>query len=230
MRISILEDHELFAEALDVALTLEGHDVRRVSLRDHAVAESHLVSAVLRQHPDIVLLDLDLGPGASGVRLVEPLARAEVAVVVVTASTSPARLGECLQYGARAVVPKSVPLNTILSRIRMIGQGRPALSTEYRQRLLDSYRRERAHAGASRDRLDALSRREAEVLGALMSGRTVAEIARGAYVSEATVRTQVKAIRAKLGVSSQLAAVGIALRAGWRPPVSESARVDHLFG
>jgi DNA-binding NarL/FixJ family response regulator len=68
-----------------------------------------------------------------------------------------------------------------------------------------------------------LSRREREVLGELMTGATVTDIARSAYVSEATVRTQVKSIRTKLDVSSQLAAVGIAIRAHWQPPLRTQA-------
>jgi DNA-binding NarL/FixJ family response regulator len=51
-----------------------------------------------------------------------------------------------------------------------------------------------------------------------MNGQPVRDIARQSFVSEATVRTQVKSILAKLGVTSQLAAVGAAHQAGWRPP------------
>ena len=54
------------------------------------------------------------------------------------------------------------------------------------------------------------------MLGHLTEGHTVRDIARLSVVSEATVRTQVKSILAKLEVSSQLAAVGIAHAVGWR--------------
>ena len=67
-------------------------------------------------------------------------------------------------------------------------------------------------------RLDLLTTREREVLAHLMLGRTVREIAARSVVSEATVRTQVKSILAKLEVTSQLAAVGLAHHVGWRPP------------
>ena len=67
-------------------------------------------------------------------------------------------------------------------------------------------------------RLDQLTVREREVLAHLMRGRTVREIATVGVVSEATVRTQVKAILAKLDVTSQIAAVGLAHQVGWRPP------------
>ena len=51
-----------------------------------------------------------------------------------------------------------------------------------------------------------------------MKGQTVREIATECVVAEATVRTQVKSILAKLEVTSQLAAVGLAHRVGWKPP------------
>jgi DNA-binding NarL/FixJ family response regulator len=71
---------------------------------------------------------------------------------------------------------------------------------------------------ALRQRFDLMSRREAEVLGLLMEGMTVSEIARARVVSESTVRSQVKAILSKLDVGSQLTAVGRAHQIGWRPP------------
>ena len=72
---------------------------------------------------------------------------------------------------------------------------------------------------ALRARLDLLTVRESEVLGHLTHGRTVRDIATLLVVSEATVRTQVKSILAKLEVSSQLAAVALARQLDWRSPV-----------
>lgn len=67
-----------------------------------------------------------------------------------------------------------------------------------------------------RERLDTLTRREREVLTDLMQGASIRDIARSSAVAESTVRTQVKSIFAKLRVNSQIAAVGLAHRAGWR--------------
>ena len=72
-----------------------------------------------------------------------------------------------------------------------------------------------------RRRLELLTRREQEVLGHLMSGRQVRDIAALGVVSEATVRTQVKSILSKLEVSSQLAAVGVAHQAEWQSPLRD---------
>jgi two-component system nitrate/nitrite response regulator NarL len=218
-RVTIVEDHVLFAEALDVALTLEGHRVHRVSINDDAPPAGHLFEAILRSRPRVVLLDLNLGAHANGACVVQPLTQVGIAVVVVTGSIDRSRWGEVLSYGARTVLPKSAPLNTILSTIRLIGEGRKVLAREERDRLLACFHEERGRMLDSRARLDSLTTREREILEHLTNGEQVREIARSSFVSEATVRTQVKSILAKLGVSSQLAAVSVALAAHQRLPV-----------
>lgn len=62
---------------------------------------------------------------------------------------------------------------------------------------------------------ERLSRRERQVLSSLMRGQSVREISRDAYVSVPTVRSQIRSILVKLGVSSQLGAVVLAYRSGW---------------
>lgn len=222
-RVVVVDDHVLFAEALDVALRIEGYDVDRVDLDDRGMSSGQLLTRILRLRPGIVLLDLELGRGGDTTDLVQPLTQAGVAVVIVTASTDRIRWGECLRYGAKAVLPKSTPLGTITETLRMISDGRPLQGRQEREFLVAEFHREKARRHETRARLDRLSSREREVLGHLMAGRPVREIAHRSYVSEATVRTQVKSILAKLEVTSQLAAVGAAHETGWRPPVP----VDH---
>jgi two-component system nitrate/nitrite response regulator NarL len=217
-RVTIVEDHALFAEALDVALTLEGHRVDRVPIKDTALPAGNLFAAILRTRPSVVLLDLNLGASGNGACVVQPLTAAGIAVVVVTGSIDRARWGEVLSYGAHTVLPKSAPLNTILSAIRLIGEGRRILPREERDRLLACFHEERSRVRDSRARLESLTSREREILMNLMHGMQVAEIARTSFVSEGTVRTQIKSILAKMGVSSQLAAVSVALGAEGRLP------------
>ena len=178
-----------------------------------------LVANVIKQRPRVVLLDLDLGRFGDGVRLIEPMARSGANVVVVTGSTDRARWGEAVRAGARKVQAKSQPLRDILATVRRITAGLPVMDREEREELLGEWNRHRFEFQGLRDRLDLLTTREGEVLGHLMKGRAVREIAGISVVSEATVRTQVKSILAKLEVSSQLAAVGMAHEIGWRAPV-----------
>jgi DNA-binding NarL/FixJ family response regulator len=219
LRILIVEDHVLFAESLELALSVEGYDVRRVPVPCEERAPGALAASVVRLRPRVVLLDLDLGGFGDGVRLIAPLARSGVNVVVVTASIDKGRWGEAVRYGARKVLPKSRPLNEILAAVRRINQGLPVMSREEREELLAYWHSERAERQELQIRFDLLTVRERQVLANLMRGRTVRDIARASVVSEATVRTQVKSILAKLEVTSQLAAVGLAHSISWQPPV-----------
>ncbi|SFC27766.1 DNA-binding response regulator, NarL/FixJ family, contains REC and HTH domains [Nocardioides terrae] len=218
VRILIVEDHVLFAESLDLALSVEGYDVRRVDVPEDGSNPASLVTTLLRLRPRIVLLDLDLGAFGDGVRLISPLAKAGANVVVVTASSDRGRWGEALRHGARATLSKSQPLNDILGTVRRINAGLPVMGHEQREELLRVWHEQRRETQGIQERFAQLTARETQVLGHLMLGHTVHDIAAAGVVSEATVRTQVKSILSKLRVSSQLAAVGLAHQIGWRPP------------
>lgn len=215
LRVFVIDDHTLFAESLELALSLEGYDVRRAE--PQLESASTLLAAAVRARPRIVLLDLDLGRIGPGTRLIRPLAAAGINVVVVTASRDEVRWGECLRLGARTVLDKTQPLNEILAAVRKINHGFPVLDRDERERLIQVWAAQQQERGRLRERLQLLTPREQEVLGQLMLGHTVREIAASSVVSEATVRTQVKSILAKLEVSSQLAAVGLAHHVGWQP-------------
>lgn len=219
LKVLIVEDHALFAESLELALNLEGYAVSRLPPPEAGWSAPGILSSVVRLRPRIVLLDLDLGRAIDGIRLIRPMVQAGTNVVVVTASTDKARWGEALRNGARKVLSKSQPLNEILSTVRRINQGFPVISVEEREELIALWQEQTKERSALQARLSLLTPREEVVLGELMRGRVVRDIANDSVVSEATVRTQVKSILAKLEVSSQLAAVGLANHAAWRPPV-----------
>jgi DNA-binding NarL/FixJ family response regulator len=230
-RVLLVDDHSLFAEALETALILKGYDARRVPLTAGQTA-AQLTHAVLRLHPATVLLDLDLGPFGSGLAIIKPLTTAGVNVIVVTASNDRARWGEAVLAGARKVLAKNTPISDVAATIRRALGGLPVMSDDERRELIRESRLCLSEERDLRARLEQLTPREAEVLSQLMIGCQVGDIARQFYVSEWTVRTQVKSILAKLQVNSQLAAVGLAHRVGWtprhsfRPMVQSTALAD----
>jgi two-component system, NarL family, nitrate/nitrite response regulator NarL len=220
VRVAILDDHVLFAQALEIALSLERYDVRRIPVPGSGGSLAAVGAAILRLRPQIALLDLDLGRIGDATELIGPLTLSGAAVIVVTASVDPSTWGECLNHGARTVVPKSRPLDEILAVVDRIHRGLPVIQPAEREALLRQWQQRQTELQDLRRRLARLTARERDVLGHLTVGRTVSEISALGTVSEATVRTQVKSILAKLEVSSQLTAVGIAHRAGWRSPVT----------
>jgi two-component system, NarL family, nitrate/nitrite response regulator NarL len=216
-RAVIVEDHALLAQAIVLALSSEDLDVVHICPSGEVGSVTDLLEPVLSLRPAVVLLDLDLGEFGDGMELIAPLRRAGTQVIVVTASTDRARWGECLAHGAATVLPKSVGLEGIARTIHDVVQGRPVISATTRGEMVSCWHEQLKDRQATLVRLEGLTTREAQVLAALARGRRVREIALDACVSEATVRTQVKSVLAKLGVTSQIAAVAIARDSGLVP-------------
>jgi two-component system nitrate/nitrite response regulator NarL len=218
VRVVIVDDHVLVAEALAVTLGVEGYDAQRVDVPSAPAAPHTLVAAITRLRPHVVLLNLDLGPYGEGAPLVAPLDAFGADVVVVTGLTDRARWGEVLAAGARTVLSKAQPFNDVQRTVHRVSAGLPVIDQLDRDALVAAWEQRVNDHGVVLDRINLLSSREREVLGELMRGHAVREIAAQGVVTEATVRTQVKSILSKLEVSSQLAAVGLAHRVGWRAP------------
>lgn len=218
MRITIIDDHALFAESVAFTLEAEGYVVRRIDLADHHTTLATVLAAAARNAPRMVLLDLSLGRLGDGMRLIAPLSATGAAVIVITGSVDRSRWGEAVRHGAKAVLLKTCPLSEVISTVRRVRDGLPLMTPDERAALIEVALHDRDELRDLRTRLERLTRRESEVLGALMTGAQVREIARSSVVSEATVRSQVKSILAKLEMSSQIAAVGAAFKVGWHPP------------
>lgn len=216
MRVLIVDDHELLAESLRITLTADGYDVVVPP-----VEPGEVYQAAASTPPDVVLLDLDLGEvGGDGAALVEGLAVGGARVVVVSGTLDRLRLAACLESGACGYVSKAAPLDELLGAIRTAAEGGNVMPEARRQDLLAELRQARARRRAEIAPFEDLTGRERFILAQVMDGRSAAEIATGAYVTEATVRTQIRAVLNKLGVRSQLAAVAAARRAGWDPALT----------
>jgi two-component system nitrate/nitrite response regulator NarL len=214
-KVLIVEDHELLAGTMALALRQEGLDVHAAS----GPSPAAVVELARTLAPVLVLLDLDLGPAmGSGLDLISPLIDAGGRVVMVTGVADRARLGACLEAGAAGVVSKAAEFSVLIDTVRRAVEGLPLLREEERQSLLEEARHRRR---ADHDRLapfETLSPREQAVLVRLLAGESAETIAERSFVSLATVRSHIRAILLKLGVKSQLAAVAMARNAGWPPP------------
>lgn len=213
-RIAVIDDHQLFAESIALALEFEGYSARRIDL-EASGSLAVVLSTVLRSRPHIVLLDLRLGALGEGMRLIDPLTAAGCHVIVVTSDDTRAHWGECLRRGAVQIRSKAAPLSDVVSTVRRVSEGLPVMTRDERQELIELWHRDLAETQAIRNRLERLTGSEQEILDELMQGHQVREIAHHRVVTEATVRTQVKSILAKLETSSQIGAVGVAHRVGW---------------
>ena len=214
-RAVLIDDHQLLAQSLALALGLEGIDCAVADLSDRGA----LIREVLDAPPALVLLDLDLGGViGDGVDLVAPFVKAGCRVLVVSGSNDRDQICRALEAGAAGVVGKDAPFGELLRTALAVARGEDVLAPDVRLAMLDEARRIRAQRDQDLAPFARLTPREAEVLRALATGQTVGSIAESAFVSEATVRSQVRAILTKLGVSSQLEAVAAAHRHQWLSP------------
>ncbi len=163
----------------------------------------------------VVLLDLDLGRDLTGEDLLPDLLRKGVQVLVLTGCEEPVRLSRLIRGGVAAVLSKTEPLERVFAAVEAVLTGSPAMPAEAANVLHLGARVSEAERVRREQPFRALTQREGTVLLGLMRGRTVAELAQESVLSVETIRSQVKAILAKLGVRTQLAAVARARSDGW---------------
>ena len=211
--VLVVEDHALLAQSLVMALNAEGCRAQVAELIDPAT----LLAQVLTDRPAVVLLDLDLGTLGDGVELIQPLSELGARVLVVSGTTDRMRFAESVERGAVGFLSKTVPFEELLSTVLDVVAHRPVLGTAARYELMAELRRARAARDEDLAPFRTLTRKEREVLAALAQGQRAETIAAAAFLSEATVRSQIRSVLAKLGVKSQLEAVALAWTVGWFP-------------
>jgi DNA-binding NarL/FixJ family response regulator len=210
LRVAVVDDHRLLAQSVALALRAAGHAA------DVLTPGGDVPAAVAALGAQVVVLDLHLGAAdpRGGDRLVGELAPG-AAVLVVTAETDRARWGRCLRAGAAAVVSKESAVEEVVAAVEDVAAGRRVVPDADRLAWLRAAEADERASAARLAPFRELTPREREVLDALVEGHPAADIARTASVTEATVRTQIRAVLLKLGVRSQLQAAAAARRAGW---------------
>jgi DNA-binding NarL/FixJ family response regulator len=210
--ILLVDDHLAIAQALASAFRDAGFEhVEFLGRSDLHVAGACRVAE--RMGATVALVDLDLGDAGSGLAFVPALTEAGVRTVVFTASNASGDLAASVRAGAVGFLNKSEPFDVIIAYVERAAAGEVLISTDRRAELLAFADASDSESSDRTMRLDSLTDRERQVLTLLAGGRTPKEIAKRQGTAVGTVRNQIKAIRAKLGVQSQLAAVALAREA-----------------
>ncbi|GAB2951846.1 response regulator transcription factor [Streptomyces pseudoechinosporeus] len=151
--------------------------------------------------PDVVLMDLRM-PGGNGVEAIAELTRqgARAKILVLTTYDTDSDTLSAIEAGATGYLLKDAPREELFSAVRAAAEGRTVLSPAVASRLVSAVR-----APAN----EPLSAREREVLALVAKGTSNREIARVLFISEATVKTHLTHLYAKLGVKDRAAAVAV---------------------
>ncbi|WP_327106773.1 response regulator transcription factor [Nonomuraea glycinis] len=160
-------------------------------------------------NPDVILMDLRM-PVMDGVTAIKELVKLGLParVLVLTTYDTDKDVLPAIEAGATGYLLKDTGREDLVRSVRTAARGEAVLSPSVATRLL----------GQVRAPADALSARELEVLRLIAQGSTNREAARTLFISEATVKSHVLHIYAKLGVNDRAAAVAVAFRRGLLTP------------
>ena len=199
--VLLVDDHPLTREALAGLLEAHGFDVV-----GQAGDGAEAIERAGELNPDLVVLDLTM-PGMDGLTALPRIRQAapESAVVVLTAAEDDTNLLTAIRLGAAGYLLKNEPPERIVDFLRGVANGEAALSGAIARRLMQQLRDDDEARGdlVPASFAERLSARELEVVLLLDQHLSTEEIAARLFISEHTVRSHVKNLLAKLGVSSR---------------------------
>jgi DNA-binding NarL/FixJ family response regulator len=217
IRVLIVDDHALFAEALAARLNKEPDLV----ILPIALDVRRALALVATERPHMILLDLMLS-AESGLEILDHVRNdyPDIRVVMLTAVRDVDSIAQAIRRGAVGWLPKTesadLVARVVRSAARKGGWIPPDVLGDVLRRLVTVDRPD----GGSR-LLAELTPREREVLQAMVDGLNRTQIAQRLGLSANTVRTHTQNLLAKLDLHSALEAVTLAMRAGMRPADSD---------
>lgn len=212
IRVVLADDQAVVRDGL-VLLLSASTDVSVVAA---AANGREAVELVLSHRPDVALLDLRM-PELDGAQVTAALAEQapEVRVLVLTTFADDDAILPALRAGALGYLTKDASGEELLAAIREVAAGRTALDPSVQRRLVELVSQARsAPVPADGPAAGGLTRREVEVVQLVAEGLTNGQIARRLVLSEATVKTHLNHVLAKLDVDGRPGLVAWAWRQG----------------
>lgn len=205
--IVIVDDHELFAEGLELLLTRDWHDQFVIRGRTTFVEEAaDLVGSCTA---DLAIVDLSMPPlgGVAAIRHIK--ARHPATRILALSGTDDHQLAvDALRAGADGFLSKTVRPEALVGPLQTIASGLRVLDPSLLDRLLSSTHKPAAAL------LESLTPADLKLWTLLSTGMETADIAARILVSERTAKRMVASLLHKLGVGNRIAAAALAGRSG----------------
>lgn len=209
LRIVLADDHDVVR--IGLKMVLEQDEANRV-VAEAATAEAALKACEAHQ-PDVVILDIRMPPGTSGLDACRAIATRwpETQVIMLTSYADDAVIAEAIEAGAVGYLLKAGDPRDLNRALDAVREGASVLDPAVARRVL-ALMRSRVQTA---DPFAALTAREREIMALVAEGRTNADIAERLVLSEKTVRNHLSGILEKLGVSNRVEAAALADRHGF---------------
>jgi DNA-binding NarL/FixJ family response regulator len=200
IRIVIADDHSIFRDGLRKLLEAEGG----FSVVGEATNGIEALDLVNQLRPDVLLLDISM-PRLTGLEVLRRLSKetAPLRTILLTASVEKSEIIEALLLGAHGVVPKQSASRMLFKSIRTVMAGEFWVSRDMVSDLVETLRGP-SNSGLAGAKTMGLTRRELEVIAAVVEGQVNKDIAQTFHISEYTVKHHLTRIFDKLGVSNRV--------------------------
>lgn len=213
VRVVIVDDQALVRAGFRMVLDSQPD----LAVVGEAIDGADALRVLDRVEADVVVMDLRM-PTMDGVEATRRICARSTAgrprVLVLTTFDTEADAFAALRAGASGFLLKNVPPEELLAAIRVVAEGDSVVAPSITRRLLDRFAGQLGPGPAEDPRLTQLTEREREVLLLVAQGLSNAEIAARVHVAEATVKTHVGRILAKLQLRDRVQAVVLAYESG----------------
>jgi DNA-binding NarL/FixJ family response regulator len=197
LRVVVVDDHAMFRTGVKAELA------GAVDVVAEAADVDRAVEVILREMPDVVLLDVHL-PGGGGTEVLRRVTTRlpEVNFLALSVSDAAEDVVAVIRGGARGYVTKSITGDELVAAIKRVSEGDAVFSPRLAGFVLDAFAGQIEVASVDED-LDRLTEREREVMRLIARGYAYKEVASELFISIKTVETHVSSVFRKLQLSSR---------------------------
>ncbi len=212
IRVALADDQRLLREGLRIILEA-APDIVVVGMAEDGVQAGELAA---RDHPDVMLVDIRM-PRKDGIAATETIRAVspQTRVILLTTFDTPELVVDGVRAGASGYLLKDASAEELCAAVRTVARGQVLFQAQSAALLLaNQFGAAPTAPAASGDNGSGLTEREREVLRLIAEGRTNSDIAEMLTVSEATVKTHINHLFAKLGARDRTHALVLARQRG----------------
>ncbi|HUW42029.1 MAG TPA: response regulator transcription factor [Rectinemataceae bacterium] len=212
IRVLLVDDQALFVESLRTVLERSAEDIEVVGIARNG---AQAVEAVAAAACDLVVMDVRM-PVMDGVEATKRIRaiRPDARIMMLTTFEDDEYVKEALEHGAAGYILKDIAPAELIASIRVVAGGAFLIAPSVAKSLIRrAYLKPEFSPTPEPEWLRQLSRREREILGHLVEGRTNKEIAAELCIAEQTVRNHISVVYDKMGVPDRAQAVRLAREA-----------------